>query len=311
MASLNVDSLFTNIPLSETINICCELVFKGKMIVDGLCEKDFKQLLTLATTESFILFDGTYYQQIDGVAMGSPLGPTLANIFLGYNEVQWLSECPASYKPTFYRRYVDDIFLLFKNAEAISHFKLYMNSQHRNMNFTSEVENNNSIPFLDVFISRYSTTFVTSVYRKPTFSGVYTHYDSFLPTVYKSGLVSTLLYRCYILCSNWSRIDEEIKTIKSFMLKNGYPASMLDCIISKFLNKLHTKKQLSAQVTKKQFQIVLPHLGTFTRRLEKKVKSSLQQHLPEFKLVFIYRAATRLKPCSGLKTEYPAIFPLA
>ena len=94
MASLDVDSLFTNIPLAETVDICCDLVFKGKMIVDGLAKEDLKELLTIATTESFILFDGEYYQQIDGVAMGSPLGPTLANIFMCHHEESWLSQCP-------------------------------------------------------------------------------------------------------------------------------------------------------------------------------------------------------------------------
>ena len=105
-------------------------------------------MLTIATTESFILFDGEYYQQIDGVAMGSPLGPTLANIFLCHHEKSWLSQCPQSIKPVYYRRYVDDIFLLFKDVNAVHQFQQYMNEQHRNMNFTSELEENNSLPML-------------------------------------------------------------------------------------------------------------------------------------------------------------------
>jgi hypothetical protein len=195
MASLDVDSLFTNIPLSETITICCELLFERHALVDGLSKDEFKQLLTIATAESFILFDKKYYQQIDGVAMGSPLGPTLANIFLSYSETIWLKDCPASFKPTYYRRYVDDIFLLFQDAKCVDMFTEYMNSKHPNMHFTSESESNNTIPFLDVFITRVGSNFITSVYRKPTFSGVYTNFNSFLPSIYKVGLVSTLLYR--------------------------------------------------------------------------------------------------------------------
>ena len=61
MANVDVDSLFTNIPLDETIDICCNLVFENKRKVDGLSKADFRQLLTTATTESFILFDGNYY----------------------------------------------------------------------------------------------------------------------------------------------------------------------------------------------------------------------------------------------------------
>ena len=86
MASLDLDSLFTNIPLKVTIDIYRDLLFDSKEAVDGLFKADFRELLTIAITESFILFDGRFFQQTDGVAMGSPLGPTLPNIFLGHNE---------------------------------------------------------------------------------------------------------------------------------------------------------------------------------------------------------------------------------
>ena len=306
MASLDVDSLFTNIPLTETIDICSDLVFQGRLIVDGLRKQDFKQLLTLATTESFILFNGNYYQQIDGVAMGSPLGPTLANIFLGHHEVRWLSECPVTYKPVHYKRYVNDIFLLFTSVDSINMFTEYMNSRHPSMHFTSEIENDNSIPFLDIFVSRNPTSFVTSVYRKPTFSGVYTHYESFLPSIYKTNLISTLLFRCYTICSSWSLIDAEVRSINSYMLKNGYPEQIVDRAISLFLNKLHSKKQPLKVTTQKQFHIKLPYLGTFSRRLEKKIKLSLGQYLPEFKVIFVYRAATRLKTLFAFKDKIPS-----
>ena len=82
MASLDTDSLFTNIPLDETINIIIEKLFSEDETVHNLNKDQFKCLLTLATKESYFLFDGELYQQVDGVAMGSPLGPTLANIFL-------------------------------------------------------------------------------------------------------------------------------------------------------------------------------------------------------------------------------------
>ena len=154
MASLDVDSLYTNIPLNETIGICSSLLFNENETVDGLTKDDFVQLLKLATTESFILFNNNYYQQTDGVAMGSPLGPTLANIFLGYHENNWLNECPIEFKPIYYRRYVDDLFLLFDSPDHLDSFKRYMNNQHPNINFTSEVEIDNSLPFLDVFVTR-------------------------------------------------------------------------------------------------------------------------------------------------------------
>ena len=86
MASLVVDSLFTNIPLDETINICTESIFNECDTVEGLNKSEFKELLSLATKESYFIFNELLYKQIDGVAMGSPLGPTLANAFLCFYE---------------------------------------------------------------------------------------------------------------------------------------------------------------------------------------------------------------------------------
>ena len=138
MVSYDVESLFTNIPLDETINICIDRVYKRKKKVNGLLKCHFKQLLTYATKSSYFLFNGVYYSQINGVAMGSPLGPTLANLFLAYHEENWLNNCPVQFKPTFFRRYVDDIFLLFDSHDHIKKFLKYMNSLHRNINFTYE-----------------------------------------------------------------------------------------------------------------------------------------------------------------------------
>ena len=82
MASFDVESLFTNIPLQETINLCVKILFNDNSNIDGFTITDFHQLLTITMSESLVLFDGEYYKQKDGVAMGSPLGPTFANIFL-------------------------------------------------------------------------------------------------------------------------------------------------------------------------------------------------------------------------------------
>ena len=187
MASLDVDSLFTNIPLHETIQICVDSLFENCEKIQGLTKTEFSKLLTLATTESFFIFNGTCYKQIDGVAMGSPLGPTLANAFLAYHEKIWLQNCPVNFKPVFYRRYVDDIFVLFTSPLHLTLFKDYLNSKHQNITFTSETETDGKMPFLDVKIEREKDKFVTSVYRKPTFSGVYCHFESFIPISYKIG----------------------------------------------------------------------------------------------------------------------------
>ena len=81
MTSFDKESVFTNIPLEETINICVDKLFKNNTKVNNLTKESFRSLLELATLDSFFISGGKYYKQKDGVAMSSPLGPTLANVF--------------------------------------------------------------------------------------------------------------------------------------------------------------------------------------------------------------------------------------
>ena len=168
MGSLDVDSLFTNIPLEETINICTNLLYDNEDVIEGINKSEFKNLLSLATQESYFIFNDVLYKQKDGVAMGSPLGPTMANVFLSFYEVKWLEQCPKEFKAAFYRRYVDDIFVLFESAEHLSKFRDYFNTRNPNMSFCFEQEKNGKLSSLDVEVSREKGKFVTTVYRKPT-----------------------------------------------------------------------------------------------------------------------------------------------
>ena len=86
MAYFGIDSLFINVPIDETIDTSIKILFGRKKKYNGFSREQFKKLLGFAVKKSFFLFNGTYYEQVDGVAMGSPLGPTLANIFLCYWE---------------------------------------------------------------------------------------------------------------------------------------------------------------------------------------------------------------------------------
>ena len=117
-------------------------------------------------------------------------------------------------KQFFYRRYVDGIFVLFESAEHLSKFLDYFNTCHPNMSFSYEQEKNEKLSFLYVELSREKGKFVTTVYRKPAFSGVYTYFESFLPTVYKFGMVYTLAYRCFKICSDWTKFHEELSFLK-------------------------------------------------------------------------------------------------
>ena len=86
--------------------------------------------------------------------MGSPLVPTLANLFLSHHETSWLQNCPPQFKPVYYRRYMDDVIVLLKCKDHVNKFPKYMNTHHRNIEFTHEEEKDGSLPFLGVLITR-------------------------------------------------------------------------------------------------------------------------------------------------------------
>ena len=109
-------------------------------------------------------------KQTDGVAMGSPLGLALVNIFVGYHESKLFS---CVQKPTIYFRYVDDTFAIFKQEGVVDDFLVTLNRLHSAFKFTFEKEHDGKLPCLDIKVKRTEYGFETSVFRKSTFSGQY------------------------------------------------------------------------------------------------------------------------------------------
>ena len=145
--------------------------------------------------------------------MGSPLEPSLANFGLNMNKISQIAALL-----NIDHHFIDGIlmiYLYFSNhlvtfQSYLSYFKSsgqrfqsYLNSCHVNMTFTVENEQNNKILFLDVNIIHEQGKYIRSVYRNPTFSGVYTYFDSFLPDVYKIGMIYTLVNSCFRIYSIW------------------------------------------------------------------------------------------------------------
>ena len=307
MGSLDADSLFTNIPLEETINICTNLLYNNeKNVIEDINKFEFKNLLSLATQESYFIFNDVLYKQKDGVAMGSPLGLTMANVFLSFYEIKWLEQCPKEFKPVFYRRYVDDIFVLFESAEHLSKFRNYFNTCHPNMSFSFEQEKNGKLSFLDIEVSREKGKFVTTVYRKPTFSGVYTHFESFLPTIYKFGMVYTLAYRCFKICSDWTKFHEELSFLKQVFLKNGYPLSFIDNCFKTFVDKLFIKRPQLITVEKKTLFLSLSYLGEISLQNRTKLRKSLKGLLNSCKLQFFLKSQKKLSNVFRFKDRLPS-----
>ena len=157
------------------------------------------------------------YKQLDGVAMGSPLGPALANIFVGFHESRLFDN---TVKPGFYFRFVDDTFAFFGSEVGCDHFQEKLNLVHPALKFTVEKEQNNSLNFLDVLVEKEGTGFLTSIYRKLTLTGQYIRWNSFSPKMRKISLIKTLVHRALMICSK-TKLGSELDKIKQLLIEDG------------------------------------------------------------------------------------------
>ena len=141
--------------------------------------------------------------------MHSALGPTMAGIFVGFEEVDFFSK----YKtPEVFFRHVDDTFCVFGiETEAVEFFS-HLNCMHPALRFTIEKENKSILPFLDILGCKETSAFLTTVHRKPTFTGLYIRWDSFCPKKRKINLIKTLTHWVLMICSKLGdEVEFEIK----------------------------------------------------------------------------------------------------
>ena len=180
--------------------------------------------MVMVTSGVEFSFDDVMFHQIDGIAMGSPLGPVLATIFVGFCE----SRIPDVEYPPLYCRFVDDCWAYFADRDWALEFKRKLDSLHSALKFTCEFESNASLPFLDVLVERVvDGGFVTTDYRKPTFTGMCLQWDSFCPVKYKVGLIRCLVNRALRICSV-EKLTGELDFRRDMFRKNGYPAGIVN-----------------------------------------------------------------------------------
>ena len=198
---------------------------------------------------SCFLFN-VYYKQVDGAAMGSPSGPTLVNLFLVYYEHKWLGNCPLQFRPKYYCKYVDNIFLMFESRDHVKKFLKYMNSCHPNIQLTCEEESNDKISLLDISVTRITNRLTASLYQKKSFSGVYLNLTSFLSIDCEKDLIHNLLFYSYNTCADHVTLHNEIEFLKSTWQRNSFPLFFIDNFIKKILDTLFFKWNISVAVSK-------------------------------------------------------------
>lgn len=228
LVTLDVVSLYTNIPHDEGIEAVLNNVDDKELTVSKNVLNIF---MHLALELNNFTFMNDHYLQVHGAAMGSRFSPSYANIYMLSLEERLLNSFP--HKPLFYKRYLDDIFMIWNNGEEkLLEFINFANNFNPHIKFTHKYSDT-EIDFLDIKIRVTEFGLKTTLYRKPTDRRQFLHYKSCHPTHNKIGIPYSQMLRLRRLCSEEDDFNVKAKTLGEDFITRGYPLPLINNSISK------------------------------------------------------------------------------
>ena len=308
--SLDIENMYTNIPIQETLNI-----IKSQM-ESLLIENDIIQqtigLLNTALKQNYFSFNSEFFQQIDGLPMGSPLSSLLADIFLQHLETTHIQRLKDKHNILYYGRFVDDIIIIYENpADISSNILQSFNDIHEKIKYTLEVENGNTLNFLDITVRRHQTKFTFNIFRKPTTSKNSIHNQSYYPDTYKWANFRHLLNRLNTTPLNKINYKKEFNTIKEIALHNNFSIHDVHKLNNKIKMKLKLKTYTTLQHPKKDNNQSWYPL-TYRKNLSENIKTTLKKHGINIshKIRNNYKYRLINKPCTNDKMNNSGIYKL-
>ena len=240
---------------------------------------DVISLLEFMLTTTYFKFRGDVFQQKFGAAMGSPVSPIVANLFLEDLEERAIDTAPPECKPNVWLRYVDDVLAVVKVGK-VERLMEHMNTvdQTGSIKFTYEEETEKSIPMLDTLITRKEDGSIkTTVYRKKTHTDQYLSFQSHHPLHQKLGVVRTLLDRCDNVITEEADKEKEEKHLKSVLKVCGYPEWSIKVVKENREKKKEQKKSKKSKKKEKEDeksrgQVVLPYIKGVSEAVERVMK---------------------------------------
>ncbi|XP_071441632.1 uncharacterized protein [Hetaerina americana] len=285
MISLDVVSLFTRVPLQETLSL-----------LEKKFDADTVKLFHHALTSTYFTFDNSYYEQKDGVAMGSPLSPAIANFFMEEFEEHALQSAP--YRPKHFYRYVDDTFVIWPHGvDTLKPFLDHMNSRHPSIQFTMESEEEGKLPFLDILIQRKEDGSLShKVYRKPTHTDLYLNAKSHHHPAQRSAVLSSLLHRAKVI-SDQQSLPAELGHLKKTFRENGFSPREISMALKRAFGE---KRERREEERKPLANAFLPYISTVSGKISRILRNHNIRtvHLPPKKL---RQVLVRAKDPAGLK----------
>ena len=213
ISSYDVSALFTLVPIDPALNT-----------IKDLLEKDptLKNRTVMGVNDIVLLLEGQFFEQVEGAAMGSPVSPIVANLYMEYLEQKSLSTTP--HPPRFWHRFVDDTFVIHKEVSK-QEFLQHINSVDPAIKFTVEDNKEDGcIPFLDTIVKPEEDGGVSiTVYRKPTHTDQYLQWDSHHNLSAKFNVINTLSHRAQTVCSNPELLKQEKEHLRIALIQCKYP----------------------------------------------------------------------------------------
>ena len=258
LVSMDVTSLYTNIPQKEGTTIVCNAYENFHANNPPIAPNFLREMLSLILKENSFQFNRKDYLQTHGTAMGTKMAVAFANIFMASIEKEILRQSVK--KPLTWKRFIDDVFCLWDaNKEEIENFIEQANSYHPTIKFTAEVSQIETT-FLDTTVyngERFEKESILDVrtHYKPTETFQYTNYNSC-----KKGFVKGETLR--LLRTNSSKVvfEENIKNFKTRLTSRGYPSNLVDKILSE-VNFAERKNALTLK--QKAHKKILPFVTQF------------------------------------------------
>jgi hypothetical protein len=219
---LDIKDLSVNIPIDETIAIVKTQLTENKIDKDTITQAG--TLLETILRQNDVQSGDKFFQPQKGVDMGSPVSGLIAEIFLQYYKQLLVKNILDDNKILFYNRYVDDILIIYDTLYTNdSEIHKYLNNIHPSLQFKTTKENNNTISFLDLLITRNEKNLSINIFRKPTATDTKIRYKSNHSMQHKTAAYRHMLNRLYALPLSQEHKDQELHTIFHIAKENGYP----------------------------------------------------------------------------------------
>ncbi|XP_043928712.1 nuclear mitotic apparatus protein 1 [Protopterus annectens] len=187
------------------------------------------ECMELVLKYNFVYFEGDYYHQKEGVAMGSACAPVYANIIMFHWEKQYVFKSVYNKYIVKYFRFLDDIFVLWNgNKENIMEFLEYINQTTSFLRFVHQVEKD-EIHFLDIKLSKDKVRkcYISNVFRKEHFSNAYLHFCSDHPYQLKKNVVKGQMIRMARMISEEDDFLKEMENVEAMFIERGYPRVLI------------------------------------------------------------------------------------